>query len=185
MDLITYLPPTARGRTAIVVFVDRFSKMVHFAPGHDTTTAADFAMIFIKEVFSKHELPDKFVSDRDSGFKSAFFQEICKQLGIKQCMSMAYHTQTDGQTERTNRTLEEMLRHFVSPTQDDWDLKLPCAKFAINNAFHAAIGTCPFFLNYGSHPRSPNMLRVASALPAANNFTEKLNPANSRVLQMT
>jgi hypothetical protein len=69
--------------------------------------------------------------------------------------STAFHLQTDGQTERTNRTLEEMLRPYVSPSQDGWDLKLPCAEFAVNNATTAATGFSPFYLNYGRHPRGP------------------------------
>ena len=70
-------------------------------------------------------------------------------------MSTAFYPQTDGQTERMNRTLEEMLRNFVSPSFQDWDRHLPCCEFAMNNAFSESIKTTPFFLNYGRHPRSP------------------------------
>ena len=67
-----------------------------------------------------------------------------------------FHPQMDGQTERMNRTLEEMLRAFVSPRCDDWDTFLPCCEFAMNNAWNESIRTTPFFLNYGRHPRSPS-----------------------------
>ena len=90
-----------------------------------------------------------------------------------------YHPRTDGQTERTNRTLGEMLRHFVSPSQDDWDLKLACAEYAVNNALKSATGYTPFQLNYGRHPRGPATVEVTSEYPAASEFVEKVNVAIS------
>ena len=116
MDFITHLPPTTRGYTSIVVFVDRLTKMVIFAPCHDTTNAEGLAQMFIEHVFRRFGLPEEFVSDRDSRFRSHFMTEVCRLVGIKQSMSTSHHPQTDGQTERTNRTLGEMLRHFVSPS---------------------------------------------------------------------
>jgi hypothetical protein len=95
-------------------------------------------------------------------------------------MSTAFHPQTDGQTERVNRTLQEMLRHYVSPSQDDWDLKLPCAEFAVNNALKAATGFTPFYLNYGRHLRSPSAVIMDTNLPAANEFVEGLNKSLAR-----
>ena len=154
--------------------------MVHLAASHDTLGAAGFADLFLSEIFRRHGLPESFVTDRDTRFTSAFFTEICKHLGIKQKMSTAFHPQTDGQTERVNRTLEEMLRHYVSPTQDDWDLRLPCAEFAINNAFKAATGYTPFYLNYGRHPRALAAVTMNTAIPAANEFVGGLQEAISR-----
>ena len=72
--------------------------------------------------------------------------------------------QSDGQTERANRTLEDMLRHFVSPSQDDWDLRLPCCDFAINNAWNQSTDSTPFSLNFGEHPRSPINVDVVCKL---------------------
>ena len=155
MDLITRLPETPRGNTAIVVFVDRLSKMVRLVPVKTSIDAEEYAHVFVREVFAKHGLPASIVSDRDPRFTSDFFTQLCNLLGIKQRMSTAFHPQTDGQTERMNRSLEEMLRAFVSPSFLDWDLKLPCCEFAINNAFTESIRTTPFYLNYGRHPRSP------------------------------
>ena len=73
-------------------------------------------------------------------------------------MSTAYHPQTDGQTERVNRTLEDMLRHWCSPDQDDWDQYLKLAEFAYNNAYHESIGDTPFMLAFGQHPYTPASL---------------------------
>jgi hypothetical protein len=179
MDLITHLSCTARGHTAIIVFVDRLTKMVHLASTTDTVEGLGFADIFMTEVFRRHGLPENSVSDRDPRFTSEFFIAICRYLGIKQALSTAYHPQTDGQTERTNRTLEEMLRHYVGPSQDDWDLKLPCAEFAINNAMKAATGYSPFYLNYGRHPRGPATAVLDTHLPAVHDFVTSLHKAIS------
>jgi hypothetical protein len=179
MDLITHLPCTTRGHTAIVVFVDRLTKMVHFVPTTDTVGALGFADLFMSEVFRRHGLPENFISDRDPRFTSEFFRGICQYLGIKQLMSTAFHPQTDGQTERTNRTLEEMLRHYVGPSQEDWDLKLPCAEFAVNNMMKAATGYSPFYLNYGRHPRGPITAVVDTHLPAVHDFVTSLHKAIS------
>jgi len=75
-------------------------------------------------------------------------------------MSSAYHPQTDGQTERVNRVLQDTLRHYISPSQDDWDTHLPLIEFAINSSKHASTGETPFFLNYGRHPRTPLDLQL-------------------------
>ena len=152
-------------------------EMVYFAPAWDEMGSEEFAHLFLNEVFRRHGLPKQIVSDRGSIFDSAFFCEVCRLLGVKQCMSTAYHPQSDGQTERSNRTLEEMLRHFVSPNQDDWDLRLPCCEFAVNNAWNAATGSTPFFLNQGSHPRSPVSSEVYCVLPGAKSFEERVNEA--------
>ena len=126
MDFIVDLPKTKAGHTAILVFVDRLSKMVHFAPCWNDVGAQEFAQIFLRDIFSKHGLPLEVVTDRGTQFTSKFWKAVAKLLGVKQCLSSARRPQSDGQTERTNRTLEDMLRHFVSPSQDDWDVRLPC-----------------------------------------------------------
>ena len=98
-------------------------------------------------------------------------------MGVKQCLSSARRPQSDGQTERTNRMLEDMLRHFVSPSQDDWDVRLPCCEFAINNAWNQSTGSTPFFLNFGETPRSPVNVDVVCKLPAADAFVGRVKDA--------
>ena len=80
---------------------------------------------------------------------------MCAALKIKSKLSTAYHPQTDGQTERTNKTVEEVLRNLISNGNKEWDLLLPSVEFAINNAKSASSGFSPFFLNYGINPRTP------------------------------
>ena len=117
------------------------------------------------------------VSDRDALFTSQFWQEINACLGTKLSRSTAYHPQSDGQTERTNRTLEQTLRRFVNPTQEDWDEHLDAAAFAISNAWQESVQNTPFFLNYGQHPLTPASVDVGTKAPAAKAFTGKLAEA--------
>ncbi len=155
MDLITQLPVTTQANDAIVVFVDKFSKMVHYAATTTTCTADQVARTFFDTVVRLHGLPKHIISDRDSRFTSKFWQELWKLCGTQLKMSTAYHPQTDGQTERANRTLEEILRHYVSNKQDDWDHHLTAAEIAVNSSVQASTGFTPYYLNYGDHPTFP------------------------------
>ena len=155
MDFITHLPVTAAGNGQIMVVVDTLSKLTHFVPCKMTATAADVAMLYVSNIWVHHGWPSTFITDRDSKFTDAFFRAVCSQLGIRQGLSTAHHHETAGQTERMNRVLEETLRHFVNDRMDDWDVLLPAAQFSVNNSYQASIGTTPFFLSYGYHPRVP------------------------------
>ena len=151
MDFIVDLPPS-EGFTSILVVVDRLSKMAHFLPMVGTPSALETANIFIKEIIRLHGVPDSVVSDRGVQFTSKFWKELCKALQIKVCLSSAYHPQSNGQTERTNQTLEQYLRCFSSGSQDDWSSLLPYAEFAYNNSVHSATNQTPFWSNFGFHP---------------------------------
>jgi hypothetical protein len=155
MDLITSLPTTRRGNDAIIVFVDKFSKMVHYAATTTTCTAVDVARIFFDTVVKLHGIPQHIVSDRDPRFTSRFWKQLWTLLGTELKMSTSHHPQTDGQTERSNRTLEDILRHYVSKQQDDWDEHLTAAEIAVNSSVHASTGLTPFYINYGDHPYFP------------------------------
>lgn len=155
MDFITKLPSTSDGYDSIAVMVDRLTKMVHLVPTTTTVTAEGVADLLCSHVIKHHGLPQSIISDRDSKFTANFWRQLMKLLGTKHRLSTAYHPQTDGQTERMNRTLEDMLRHYISPSLRDWATHLPLAEFAINNAKHASTGETPFYLNYGRHPASP------------------------------
>jgi transposase InsO family protein len=163
MDFVVKLPLTARKFDAITVFVDKLSKQVHFAPSRTTDSAKDVANCFFANVFRLHGLPTTIVSDRDSKFTSSFWRRLQECLGTKLAMSSSFHPQTDGQSERAIQTLKTMLRSLVNHKQDDWDLYLPAAEFAYNNAVHTSTGVSPFFLNHGVHPHVPASLLSASA----------------------
>jgi hypothetical protein len=155
MDFVMGLPQTKNNFTAILVFVDRLTKMVHLVPTTDTVDAEQTALLFIRWVFALHGLPRHIVADRDSRFTSTLWRELMQALQTKVGLSTAFHPQTDGQTERVNRTMEQMLRMFVNSAQDDWDEFLPLVEFAYNNASHDSTGNTPFVLNTGQHPLTP------------------------------
>jgi transposase InsO family protein len=172
MDFIGPLPTTPRGFDSVTVFVDKLSKQVHFVASHTSDTASQVARIFFDNIFRLHGLPTTIVSDRDAKFTSRFWTELSRLLDVHLAMSTAFHPQTDGQTERANRTLITMLRSFVDQRQSNWDLLLPAAEFAVNNAVNASSGVSPFFFNTGMHPNVPMSLLAPSPgpNPSANDF---------------
>jgi transposase InsO family protein len=110
LDFIFGIPRDDETRTGVLVFVDRFSKMLHLAPVAAEVTADDSAELFLALVFRHHGLPESIVSDRDPRFTSAFWTRLFQLLGMRLLMSTAAHPETDGQTERVNRVLEDVLR---------------------------------------------------------------------------
>lgn len=164
MDFIFGLPPDARGNTGVLVFVDRFSKMVHLVPVSVNISAAECAALFIDVVFRLHGLPESIVSDRDTRFVAAFWRRLFELLGTRLMMSTAAHPETDGQTERVNRVLEDVLRSYAT-SFSSWSEFLPLAEFSLNNAVHSSTGMTPFFVNNARHPRVPAVL--AAGMPAA------------------
>lgn len=184
LDLITSLPQTTSGATAIVVFVDRLSKMVHLAPCTDEVNAEQLADLFLQNIFKLHGLPRELVSDRDPRFTSKLWKALMDRLGVTQAMSSAYHPQTDGNTERVNRVIEDMLRHFIDPSQSNWEQLMPLVEFAINDSYHESIKAIPFMLNYGKRPNLPlDLLLKKDEVPSqftsvtADDITDRIHSA--------
>jgi hypothetical protein len=168
MDFIVQLP-VSNGYTAILVVVDRLTKMAHFIPTSDEVDADNTVSLFLSRIVSAHGLPDDIVSDRGSVFTARFTQAIMNALGVTQNLSTAFHPQTDGQTERTNATLEQYLRCYINYQQDDWVHLLPLAEFCYNNTVHASTNQTPFFALHGYHPRfNVQVPRVAVNNPLAH-----------------
>ncbi|KAE9164551.1 hypothetical protein PF005_g29984 [Phytophthora fragariae] len=166
MDFIFGLPRDAEGRTGVLVFVDRFSKMVHLAPVAAEVTADESAELFLDLVFRHHGLPESIVSDRDPRFTSAFWTRLFALLGTRLLMSTAAHPETDGQTERVNRVLEDVLRSYATSFAS-WSSFLPMAEFALSNSADSSTGLTPFFVNNARHPRVPVLLAYRSSNAAA------------------
>ena len=145
--------PLSDGYDSIMVVVDRLSKQVHISACHTSMTAEDLAKLFIRDVWQYHGLPESIVSDRGSLFVSEFWAALTTKLRVQLALSTAFHPESDGQTERTNRTLEQYLRQYVDLAQTDWYDWLPLAAYSMNNCISTATGMSPFFANHGLHPR--------------------------------
>ncbi|KAD7117164.1 hypothetical protein E3N88_04432 [Mikania micrantha] len=155
MDFITKLPKTASGCDTIWVIVDRLTKSAHFLPIKETDKLDKLTRIYLKEVVTRHGVPISIISDHDSRFTSHFWKSLHKALGTKLDMSTAYHPQTDGQSERTIQTLEDMFRACVIDFGSSWETHLPLVEFSYNNSYHTSIQAAPFEALYGSKCRSP------------------------------
>lgn len=160
MDFIVSLPPTKSGFDSVLVVTDRLTKMVQCIPTTTTINAPGVAKLFVQHVFMHYGLPQVIVSDRDPKFVSAFWRSLFKCLDTKLAFSSSYHPETDGQTERVNRTLEQVLRCHCSAFPNHWDQYLHFAQFALNSANHVSTGYSPFYLMYGYDPVTPTTLAL-------------------------
>jgi len=136
----------------IVVIVDRFTKMIRLKATITNVSSEGIVKIYRDEIWKLHRIPRKILSDREPQFALKFMEELTKVLGMKRQLSMAYHPQTDGQTERINQEIGTFLQHYMNYQQDDWTNWLATAEFQYNDKQHAATGKTPFKLNFGRHP---------------------------------
>ena len=150
VDFITQLPPS-QGYNVITVYTEQLTKYIHIKPSKGTMTAEEMAQQFLKTIVSNHGIPKRITSDRDKLFMTKFWTTFTNLVGIDHKMTTAYHPQGNGQTERTNQTIEQYLRHYINYEQNDWVTYLPMAQFAFNNTVHSTTGETPFYANYGYH----------------------------------
>lgn len=155
MDRVVHLPMSIYGHDAILVVVDRFSKMAHFIPCNTDADGPTIAKLLFAHVFKYHGLPKRVITDRDSTWTGQFWAELSRCMGTKMDLGTSHHHETNGQAERLIRLLKETLRHYIDPTQSNWEDLLPAAEFGINNAVNSSTGETPFYINNGYHPRTP------------------------------
>ncbi|GKA55786.1 putative reverse transcriptase domain-containing protein [Tanacetum coccineum] len=155
MDFVTKLPRTQRGNDTIWVIVDRLTKSEHFLPMRETDSMDKLARLYLKEVVTRHGIPVSIICDRYPRFTLNFLKSFPKAMGTRLDMSMAYHPEIDGQSERTIQTLEDMLRAYVIDFGSSWEGHLPLIEFSYNNSYHASIKAAPFEALYGRKCRSP------------------------------
>jgi len=164
------------GYDMICVVIDLLSSMVHLIPSKQNYWATDIAELMFEAVYKLHGLPERIVSDRDSLFTSKFWKRLHRLLGTELRMSSAFHPQTDGATERANRTVTQIIRQCMSTNQKDWVMKLPAIEFAINSARSSTTGFSPFQLNYGRNP-SPMIWKGQEEFPGVRKFAERMKMA--------
>ena len=155
MDFVTGFPTTRNKKDAVWVVVDRLTKSAHFLAIKKSDGVDQIVRKYIDEIVRLHGVPASIVSDRDSRFTSYFWKAFPKALGTRVNMSTAYHPQTDGQSERTIQTLEDILRACVLDWGDSWEKHLPLVEFAYNNSFHSSISMSPYEALYGRPCRTP------------------------------
>jgi hypothetical protein len=185
IDFIGPLPLTKTGMNGIAMMVDRFTKMKHPVPINMTLTAPQAVMLVVKNVVRLHGVPEVIVSDRDPRFTAGFWKEFWSCWETKLGMGTAYHPQTDGQTERENRTLVEAVRSFVKEDQKDWDEHLPLLELALNSAKQSSTGESPFMMMYGREAVLPVDVQLqtpiaTAANPAVGQLQQKMKEAWER-----
>ena len=154
MDFIVNLP-WSEGYNAIYVVVDRLTKHASFIPVTTGLDTEGFALLFVRHIVCKFGLPESIITDRDPQWTTDFWQGIAKALQTRMSLSSSHHPQHDGQTEVVNKLLTTMLHAFVMGQKDQWAAWLHLLEFAYNSAVHSLIGTTPFHLLLGFHPRTP------------------------------
>jgi len=155
MDFIVGLPNTSQKHDSIWVIVDRLTKSAHFLPVHTTYTAKKYAEIYMDQIVRLHGIPKTIISDRGTLFVARFWEQMQLALGTKLIRSSAYHPQTDGQTERVNQILEDMLRACVIHYDKNWDKCLALAEFSYNNSYQSSLKMAPFEALYGQRCQTP------------------------------
>ena len=156
MDFILSLPEVD-SYNSIWVIIDRLTKRAHFIPikmGSDESSAKACAVLFRKEYQRLHGIPETIISDRDCRFTSIFWQELMKLQGSVHSLSSAFRPNTDGQSERTNRFIEDYLRNYVHASQNNWVELLYSAEIAYNSRRHDSIKMSPFEADLGYIPRT-------------------------------
>ncbi|GJW83138.1 putative reverse transcriptase domain-containing protein [Tanacetum coccineum] len=178
MDFVTKLPRTSTRQDTIWVIVDRLTKSAHFLPMKENDSIEKLMRQYLKEVVSKHGVPVLIISDRDGRFTTQFWKLLNKALGSQLDTSTAYYPQTDGQSERTIQTLEDMIRARVIDFGKGCDRHLPLVEFSYNNSYHTSIKATPFVALYSFKCRSPICWaeikrRIQAAHDRQKSFTDR------------
>jgi hypothetical protein len=149
MDFITKLPTTAKQHDSIIVVVDKLTKASHFVPVKSTYKATNIIDIYMREIDKLHGVPKTIVSDRDPKFTSNFWKGLFKEIETSMNFSTTYHLESDGQTERVNQVIEDMLRMYVMDKTQKWEDYLYLVEFTYNNGYQSSLKMSPFKALYG------------------------------------
>ena len=160
--------PVDDGYDCILTLTDRLGSDIRIIPTTCSLTAQELAEIFFREWYCENGLPLEIVSDRDKLFVSHFWKALHQLTGVKLKMSSSYHPETDGASERSNKTVIQCVRYAVERDQRGWARALPKVRFDIMNTVNISTGYSPFQLRFGKSPR---------ILPPFINPTPDPNPA--------
>ena len=155
MDFVTHLPRTRQGHDAVRVIVDHLTKSAHFLAMRMTFTLERFYRLYVREIVRLHGVQVSIVSDTDLRFTAHFWKSFQKAMGIRLTMSITFHPQTDGRSERTIQVLEDMLRACVLDHKGSREKHFPLVEFSYNHSYQASIQMAPYEALYGRPCRSP------------------------------
>ena len=155
MDFVTRLSRTRRQHDAIWVIVDILTKSAHFLPVSNDDLLDKLAQLYVEEIVKLYGVPISIGSDQDPRFTSRFWSSLQDVMGTRLHFSTAFHPQTDGQSEKTIQTLEDMLRACMIEFKGSWDTHLSLMEFTYNNSYQSSIGMAPFEALYGRKCRTP------------------------------
>lgn len=174
VDFMGPLKKTRSGKDGIMVVVCHLTKMKHIVPIRMASSAPEIAATMEREVVRLHGVPKIIVSDRDVRFTAGYWIQYWKAKGTEVRFSTAYHPQTDGQTERENRTISQVMRTVVDEQQDDWDRYLPLVEMALNSAVQASTGMSPYKMVYGREMVLPVDRKLETRVTTENPAVEEL-----------
>ncbi|GJX92031.1 putative reverse transcriptase domain-containing protein [Tanacetum coccineum] len=157
MDFVTKFPRTSSGHDTIWVIVDQLTKSAHFLHMREDYKMDRLARLYLNEIVARHGVPISIISDRDNRFTSIFCHSMQEALGTRLNMSTAYHPQTDGQSEHTIQTLEDMLRAYILDFGGSRDVHLMLVEFSYYNSYYSSMRCAPFEALYGRKCHSPIM----------------------------
>ena len=161
-------------KNVILVVCNRLSKIMNFLATTGGTSAKGLARLLWDNVWKLYGLLESVVSDKGPQFMAKLTKELNRMLGIKTKLSMAFHSQTDGQTERMNQELEQYLRFFIEHRQKDWPEWLAATEFIVNNKVYMATKVLPFMENYGKELRMGGDIRRKGKVESATEFVERM-----------
>ncbi|UYV68419.1 hypothetical protein LAZ67_5004277, partial [Cordylochernes scorpioides] len=154
MDLLGRFPTSMCGNRWIIVCTDYLTKFA-ITKALPTSESVEVAKFFIKDVILKHGAPREVITDRGRNFTSSMIRDLNKHCRIIHRTTTAYHPQTNGLTERLNKTIADILSIYVDVNQKDWDEILPFVTFAYNTAKQESTGFSPFYLVHGREAETP------------------------------
>lgn len=157
----------------IMTCMDKLTRMVTLIPGRETYSAEDWARSFFYTYCRRWGVPSRILTDRGKVFLSEFWKSLFKMMRTDLLVTTAYHPQTDGQSERTNQTVEVALRYLVNVRRADWAECLPEVEFHINNTINASTSVSPMEYLTGINARTVDVTILPSTAPALENWSQR------------
>ncbi|GBG68625.1 hypothetical protein CBR_g3166 [Chara braunii] len=183
MDFMDTLVTSKSGKRHIFVIIDRFTKYARLIPMPETARTEYVIKLFKDNWVRDFGLPKTIISDRDVRFTSELWKKTAEQMGSQLQMTSGNHPEANRQTEQMNRVVQHLLRHYIKPSQDDWDEQLPLIASLYNNVIHSSIGVSPNQLHLGWKPRSALDFLLPENRPAATPGTLEYGVQYEKLLQ--